>query len=76
MGTCITYMIFSPFLAWAIIVHKCQCITVKEIVDMCPLKGQFQCGQAFVALSWVITLENLYILNYIKDQIKISPDVE
>ena len=55
---------FPLFLVSALTVHKYKGITMKEIVvDMCSSKGQFQCCQAYVALSQITTLEKLYILN-------------
>ena len=43
---------FLPMLAWAVSIHKCQGLTLDEIVvDMTPAKGQFASGQAYVAFS-------------------------
>lgn len=68
---------FPLFLCWAVSIHKCQGITVEEIVvDMTRTKGKYQKGQAYVALSRVTTLQKLHIINYCRDQIEVSPDVE
>ena len=55
-----------PFtLAWAVAIHKCQGLTLSEIViDMTPAKGRFNPGEAYVAFSRVRTLEKLHIINY------------
>ena len=56
---------FSLTLAWAITVHKCQGLTLPEIViDMTPAKGRFKPGDAYVAFSRVRTIEKLHIINY------------
>ena len=52
-------------LCWAVTIHKCQGMTLPEIViDMSPAKGKFRAGQAYVALSRVTTLDKLHIINY------------
>ena len=67
---------FPLFLSWAVSIHKCQGLTVDEIVvDMSRHKGPYQRGQAYVAFSRVKTLEKLHIINYCRKQIKVSPDV-
>ena len=65
---------FPLFLAWAVTIHKCQGLTVDEIVV--DMKGRYQHGQAYVALSCVTTYEKLHIKNYDRKQIKVSPTVE
>ena len=43
---------FPMKLAWAVTIHKCQGLTLPEIVvDMSPSKGSFSPGQAYVAFS-------------------------
>ena len=56
----------SPLtLAWAVTIHKCQWLTLPEIIiDMIPAKGKFKPGQAYVAFSRVRTIEKLHIINY------------
>ena len=58
-------MQFPLTLAWAVTIHKCQGLTLPEIViDMTPAKGKFRPGEAYVAFSRVRTLETLHIINY------------
>ena len=63
-------------LAWAVTIHKCQGLTVDEIVmDMTPKKGQYTSGQAYVAFSRVKELNKLHIINYTCEQIRVSKNV-
>ena len=56
---------FPLTLAWAVTIHKCQGLTLPEIViDVTPAKGRFKPGEAYVAFSRVRTLEKLHIINY------------
>ena len=56
---------FPLTLAWAVTIHKCQGLTLPEIViDMTPAQGRFKPGEAYVAFSRVRTLEKLHIINY------------
>ena len=56
---------FPLTLAWAVTIHKCQGLTLSEIViDMTPAKGKFKPGEPYVAFSRVRTLEKLQIINY------------
>ena len=56
---------FPVTLAWAVAIHKCQGLTLPEIViDMTPAKGKFKSGEAYVAFSRVRTIEKLHIINY------------
>ena len=67
---------FPMKLAWAVTIHKCQGLTLPEIVvDMSPSKGRFSPGQAYVAFSRVCELEKLHIIKYTHEQIKVSPSV-
>ena len=67
---------FPLTLAWAVTIHKCQGLTLQEIVvDMCPSKGQFSAGQVYVAFSRVCELCKLHIVNYTPTQICVSPNV-
>ena len=64
-------------LAWAITIHKCQGLTLPEIViDMTYAKGKFKPGEAYVAFSRVKTLDKLHIINYTQSQIHLSEHVE
>ena len=48
---------FPLTLAWDVTIHKCQGLTLYEIViDMTPAKGKFRPGEAYVAFSRVRTL--------------------
>ena len=52
-------------LAWAVTIHKCQGLTLSEIViDVTHAKGKFKLGEAHVAFSRVKTLKKLHIINY------------
>ena len=43
---------FPFYLCWAITIHKCQGMTLPQIViDMSPHKGTFKNGQAYIAFS-------------------------
>ena len=56
---------FPLTVAWAVTIHKCQGLTLSEIViDMTPAKGKFKPGEAYVAFSKVRTTEKLCIINY------------
>ena len=56
---------FPLTLAWAVTIHKCQGLTLPQIVmDMTPTKETFTAGQAYVAFSRVCTHEELHIINY------------
>ena len=68
---------FPLTLSWAVTIHKCQGLTLPEIVvDMSPSKGRFSAGQAYVAFSRVRELNKLHIVNYTRSQIRVSPHVE
>ena len=56
---------FPLTLAWAVTIHKCQGLTLSEIViDMTHTKGKFRPGEAYVAFIRVRTLQKLHIINY------------
>ena len=64
-------------LACAVTIHKCQGLTLPEIViDMTPAKGKLKPAQAYVAFSRVRTIEKLYIINYTQNQINVSEHIE
>ena len=53
---------FPLTLAWAVTIHKCQGLTLPEIViDMTPAKGLFKPGEAYVAFSREITHNQLHM---------------
>ena len=67
---------FSLTLAWAVTIHKCQGLTLDEIVvDMTPKKGQYTSGQVYVTFSRVRELNKLHIINYTCEQIHVSEHV-
>ena len=64
---------FPLVLAWTITIHKCQGLTLPEIVvDMIPLKGHYSVGQAYIAFNRVTQLDKLHIINYTRKQIHVS----
>ena len=76
MSCQVTRKQFPLRVAWAVTIHKCQGLTLPEIVvDMCPSKAQFSAGQAYVAFSRVCELCKLHIVNYTHTQIHVSPNV-
>ena len=51
-------------------------MTLPEIVvDMSQNKGRFKDGQAYVAFSHVTSLNKLHIINYTREQIRVSHHV-
>ena len=68
---------FPLVLALAITIHKCQGLTLPEIVvDMTPLKGHYSVGQAYIAFSRLTQLDNLHIINYTRKEIHVSQHAE
>ena len=68
---------FPLTLAWAVSIHKCQGLTLSEIViDMTCTKDKFKPGEAYVAFSRVKTLDKLHIINHTQSQIHVSEHVE
>ena len=68
---------FPLTLVWAVTIHKCQGLTLSEIViDMTCAKGKFKPGEAYVAFSRVKTLDKLHKINYTQSQIHVSEHVE
>ena len=64
---------FPLVLAWVITIHKCQGLTLPDIVaDMTPSKGHYSFGQAYVAFTRVTQLDKLHIINYTRKQIHVS----
>lgn len=54
-------------LAWALTIHKCQGMTVdKAVMD---LSSAFECGQAYVCLSRVRSLEGLCLEEFAEESI-------
>ena len=68
---------FPLVLAWAITIHKCQGLTLPEIVvDMTPSKDHYSICQAYIAFSRVTQLDKLHIINYTRKQICVSQHAE
>ena len=61
-------------LSWALSIHKAQGQTLNYVrVD---LNRVFEAGQVYVALSRAVSKENLQILNFHPDKIRVNPDVK
>jgi ATP-dependent DNA helicase PIF1 len=61
-------------LAWAITIHKSQGSTM-DIVELDIGSTIFECGQTYVALSRVKTLEGLYLTSFDYKQIRVNQKV-
>jgi len=62
-------------LAWALTVHKIQGATL-DCAEVDAGTGIFECGQTYVSLSRVKSLEGLYLTSYDPRRIKINKDVQ
>lgn len=62
---------FPLKLAWGATVHRCQGLSMsRAVVD---LSGAFECGQAYVALSRIRTLDGLKLVGFSKKSIQTHP---
>lgn len=61
-------------LAWATTIHKSQGLTIDACII--NLLDTFECGQTYVALSRVKSLDGLYLLGFDPNKIKISKKVK
>jgi ATP-dependent DNA helicase PIF1 len=62
-------------LAWACTVHKAQGATLDSaLIDIGM--DTFECGQAYVALSRVKSLESLYIHDFCVEAFRLHPTVK
>ena len=62
-------------LAWALTIHKSQGATL-DAAEIDVGSGIFECGQTYVALSRVKSLEGLYLTSYDPKRIKINKKVQ
>ena len=62
-------------LAWALTIHKAQGSTL-DIAEIDAGSGIFECGQTYVALSRVKSLEGLYLQSFDAKRIRINRKVQ
>jgi ATP-dependent DNA helicase PIF1 len=62
-------------LAWALTIHKSQGATM-DAAEIDVGSGIFECGQTYVALSRVKSLEGLYLTSFDASRIKINRKVK
>jgi hypothetical protein len=62
-------------LAWALTIHKSQGATM-DTAEIDVGSGIFECGQTYVALSRVKSLDGLYLTSYDVTKIKINKKVK
>ena len=62
-------------LAWALTIHKAQGSTL-DIAEVDAGSGIFECGQTYVALSRVKSLEGLYLKSFDAQRIRINRKVQ
>ena len=70
IGAQISRMQFPLTLAWAVTIHKCQGLTLTQIVVDMKNGKKFNKGQAYVAFSRVKSIDGLYLLNFDSSAIK------
>ncbi len=62
-------------LAWALTIHKAQGSTL-DIAEVDAGSGIFECGQTYVALSRVKSLDGLYLCSFDATRVRISKKVQ
>jgi ATP-dependent DNA helicase PIF1 len=62
-------------LAWALTIHKAQGATL-DVAEIDAGSNIFECGQTYVALSRVKSLEGLYLTSYDAKKIRINKKVQ
>lgn len=62
-------------LAWALTIHKAQGATL-DVAEIDAGSGIFECGQTYVALSRVKSLEGLYLTSFDANKIRIHRKVQ
>lgn len=62
-------------LAWALTIHKAQGSTI-DIAEVDAGSGIFECGQTYVALSRVKSLEGLYLSSFDAKRVRINRKVQ
>lgn len=72
-GVCVTQV--PLILAWALTIHKSQGATL-DVAEIDVGSGIFECGQTYVALSRVKSLEGLYLTSFDATKIRIHQKVK
>ena len=62
-------------LAWAITIHKSQGVTL-DVAEIDVGSGIFECGQTYVALSRVKSLDGLYLTSFDASKIRVNKKVQ
>jgi ATP-dependent DNA helicase PIF1 len=61
--------------AWAVTIHKSQGLTI-DLAEIDAGSSVFECGQTYVALSRVKTIDGLYLKAFDVDKIKVNKKVK
>jgi ATP-dependent DNA helicase PIF1 len=71
---CISVSQIPLCLAWALTIHKIQGATL-HMADMDIGKSIFECGQTYVALSRIRSLDGLFLSEFLPQRIRANPTV-